>query len=520
LKRIPFLPLFFTALGVVFAAAVWLRLRAYEPVEMANAGSGMGRNAVSASPSPGSGTDAPLTSADYTIVSADPASESAAARSASASARERRYQELLRSGPPPAAPPPKKAEPSFLNRVVAPIANALGMGPKPEAQAPPPRPAPQRERPPEPSRPSAESTATMADENADDDPDTDVMAPQLMSVSFVPSEVPDGESTTLTIVANDNRSGVRTVSGVIASPSGSMQGFACTREADSNQFITRVAIPKDAPAGVWQIKYLTILDNASNSAHLNAAAGALPATAKFTVTSGDSDAKGPQLNRVWLEKDVMRAGERNTLFVDAEDEKSGVALVSGVFVSPSRIARIGFGCRAGGTGAWECAVTPPTCLDCGIWKLEQIQLQDKANNLTTFRNENQHVGAVTLDIAGERCDAAAPVVTQFLLTPTVVSNAEATVIRVQAQAIDDGGCGVASLSGLAVPPGGIGGQRRYISFEPSPDGQNFTGKLEIPQFAAKGQWTIAWIQALDKGHNLRAYSSTEPVVSRATFRVE
>jgi hypothetical protein len=519
LKRIPFLPLFFTALGILFAVAVWIRLQAYEPVEIANAGPGLG-TPVNASPSPESGTPAALTTADYTIVSAEPAGTTEAQRSAAASARERRYQELLRSGPPPSAAA-KKPEPSFLDRVVTPIASALGMTPKPAPQAPPVRPAPQRERAPEPARPSQEATATMPDENADpNDPDTDVTAPQLMSVSFMPAEIPDGEATTLTIIANDNLSGVRTVSGVISSPSGSMQGFACQREAETNQFVTRVAVPKDAPAGVWQIKYLTILDNASNSAHLNAAQGALPATAKFTVSSTDSDASGPQLEAVWLDKPAMRAGEKNTLFVKAQDEKSGVSLVSGVFVSPSRTARIGFGCRTGTSGAWECAVTPPTCLDCGVWKLEQIQLQDKANNLTTFRGDNQHVGQVALDIAGERCDSAAPVVTQFLLAPTVVSNAQATVIKVQAQAIDDGGCGVASLSGLAVPPGGIGGQRRYISFDPSPDGQNFTGKLEIPQFAAKGQWTIAWIQALDKGHNLRAYSSTEPVVSRATFRVE
>lgn len=517
MKRLPFLPLFFTVLGVLFAAAVWLRLQAYEPVEIANAAGDGIRTPVAGSPGVESGTIAPETSAaDYTIVSAEPATS----RSSSAAERQKRYQELLRSAPPPAPPAPKQPAPTFLDRVVTPIANALGMRQKPEPQAPPvQQPRPERAR--EPVRDRPETTATMVDENADpNDPDTDVVAPQLMGVSFMPAEVPDGEATTLTIVANDNLSGVRTVSGVIASPSGSMQGFACTRDAETNQFTTRIAVPKDAPSGVWHIKYLTILDNASNSAHLNAAQGALPPTASFKVTSADSDAKGPQLERVWLDKPAMRAGERNTLFVQAEDEKSGVSLVSGVFVSPSRSARIGFGCRVGGTGAWECAVTPPTCLDCGVWKLEQIQLQDKANNLTTFRGDNEHVAAVALDIAGERCDSAAPVVTQFLLTPTVVSNAQSTVIRVQAQAIDDGGCGVASLSGLAVPPGGIGGQRRYISFEPSPDGQNFTGKLEIPQFAAKGQWTIAWIQALDKGHNLRAYSSTEPVVSRATFRVE
>ena len=87
----------------------------------------------------------------------------------------------------------------------------------------------------------------------------------------------------------------------------------------------------------------------------------------------------------------MRAGEKNTVFVQAEDDKSGVSLVSGVFVSPSKQARIGFGCRAGANGTWECTVSPPACLDCGAWQLEQIQLQDKANNMATFRGDNQIV---------------------------------------------------------------------------------------------------------------------------------
>jgi hypothetical protein len=102
----------------------------------------------------------------------------------------------------------------------------------------------------------------------------------------------------------------------------------------------------------------------------------------------------------------------------------------------------------------------------------------------------------------------------------VVTNAQASIITVTATMIDEGGCGVASISAQAIPPGGVGGQRRPVTFVPSPDGQTFIGRLEIPQFAAKGQWSIAWIQALDKGLNLRAYASNDPVVARATFRVE
>lgn len=441
------------------------------------------------------------------------------------SARERRYQELLRNAPPPAPAP--EEQPSLLQRMVAPIASALGMNKPKPAEAAPQRPATQQANarppsaaPPSESSPNPPSSDEPRTPRQEDDPETDVQPPQLLTAEFVPAQISDGETTTFGVVVNDNLSGVRSVSGVITSPSGSMQGFACTREGETNRYVAKVTVPAEAASGTWIVKYLTLSDNVSNSVNLNYGQGGLPQSASFQVRSSASDATGPQLKAVWIEKQAMRAGEKNTVFVQADDDKAGVSLVSGVFVSPSRSARIGFGCRLGSTGAWECPLTPPVCLDCGGWRLEQIQLQDKANNLTTFRMDNQLVSAIAVDISADRCDSAAPVVTSLALDPQVVSNAQATLIRVHATITDEGGCGVASLSGQAVPPGGVGGQRRYISFEPSGDGSTFTGKLEIPQFAAKGQWTIAWIQALDKGHNLRAYSTSDPVVARATFRVE
>lgn len=518
MKRVAFLPLFFTALTVLFAGAVWLRLRSYEPVEMAKAaGNGAPRN-------PGSADEGVFTrgGSELTIADGTEASNVVRTSSSSLSERERRYNELLRSAPPPAPRPAPK--PSLLDRMIAPLADALGVRPKaaqpaPAAAAPSSSPRVQDPAPVSPRTP--DRAADRPGPAEDDDPDTDLVAPQLMAAEFQPPEVHDGEETVFAAIVTDNLSGVRSVSGVIASPSGSMQGFACMREAETNRFVAKIMVPEDAPAGTWVVKYLTLTDNASNSINLNAAQGGLPPTASFRVTSADADATGPKLTGITLEKQAMRGGERNTVFVQAEDDKAGVSLVSGVFVSPAKTARIGFGCKTGGAGdTWECTFTPPTCLDCGDWRLEQVQLQDKANNLTTFRGDNPIVSRVLLNIGSDRCDSAAPVITSLVLDPTVVSNAQATTIRVQATVVDEGGCGVQSLSGQATPPGGVGNQRRYISFAPSPDGANFTGTLEIPQFAAKGRWSIAWIQALDKGHNLRAYSTNESVVAGATFRVE
>ncbi|MEA2462832.1 MAG: hypothetical protein QOJ98_579, partial [Acidobacteriota bacterium] len=371
MKRVAFLPLFFTALTVLFAGAVWLRLRSYEPVEMANATNGDRRTTRGADEGVFTRGGSELTIADGTE-SSDVVRTSG---NSSSSERERRYNELLRSAPPAAqaAPAPK---PSLLDRMIAPLADALGVRPKAAQPAPaaaPPSPRVQDPLPSSPRTPGGREERPGPAE--DDDPDTDLVAPQLMAAEFQPSEVHDGDETVFAAIVNDNLSGVRSVSGVIASPSGSMQGFACMRELETNRFVAKIMVPEDAPAGVWVVKYLTLTDNASNSINLNAAQGGLPPSASFRVTSADADATGPKLTGLSLEKQAMRAGERNTVFVQAEDDKAGVSLVSGVFVSPAKTARIGFGCKVGSGDTWECTFTPPVCLDCGDWHLEQIQLQ-------------------------------------------------------------------------------------------------------------------------------------------------
>jgi hypothetical protein len=407
---------------------------------------------------------------------------------------------------------------------VNPIASALGMN---KPKQPPPQavnvaPAPQPARPQarvEPNQQQRNDDTNTSQKEREEDPETDIRPPQLMAANFSPEQVQDDGETMFAVHVIDNLSGVRSVSGVISSPTGALQGFSCQREGEGDRYVSRIKVPKDAAEGVWSVKYLTLTDNANNSVNLNQTAGALPASASFRVVSSGSDSAGPQLRSIYLERTSMNAGERNTVFVQAEDEKSGVALVSGVFVSPARHARLGFGCRAGSGGAWECTVAPPSCLDCGQWKLEQIQVQDKANNMATFRGDNQLVAQVTLTINGQVCDPNPPQITALSVQPPVVSNLEGGTITISAIAQDEP-CGVASLSGQAIPSGVQSGQRIAFTFDQPSDGTNFTGRINVPKHAAKGLWTIAWIQALDKGHNLKAYGSNEPVLQRVTFRVE
>jgi hypothetical protein len=546
MRRISFLPAFFIVLTIGFAIAVVLRVRSYqEPsskitsaqrtTEASPATSASENRVANARPE-----DTPLggTQAETgTIVDAQPANATTAAL------RQQRYHELLNASknggaaPSPAAVAPQ-AKPSLFSRIVAPIVNALGGSSSGAATAAgsagrPGVTAAPRPLPPQQGRnnnnstgsgtPASEKPGGSTEKEAPKDPNSDVTAPQLMGVEFNPPQVQDGEETVLAIMATDDNSGVRTISGNIISPSGSLQGFALQKEGETNRFVSRVLVPKDAAEGAWHINYLNLTDNANNSVTLSWQQGAIPQTAQFRVKSSRSDTTPPTLKAVWLDRQQMKTGEKNIVFVQADDDKSGVNLVSGVFLSPAKFARIGFGCRAQNGNVWECDLTPPGNADCGDWQLEQVQLQDKANNMTAIRSDNAVVGAVKVNISSDRCDSQPPVIQSVALdNPTIPAPGSATISIV---ATDDSS-GVASISGHFVYTGKIsaGNQppRIYFSCRPSGDANTniWQGPVAVGEpKQAKGLYKVGSIQVLDKANNLKLYQGNDPVVANVTLQV-
>ncbi|HET8774546.1 MAG TPA: hypothetical protein VFP80_12160, partial [Thermoanaerobaculia bacterium] len=301
MKRSGFLPVFFTALAVVFGVAVWVRLSAYQIEDQVTP-------AAAAQPSARE-TQAGAAKIDAPAETGTIVDLSSTSATSAASERQRRYDELLRNPPPapPVAPTPPKE--SFLDRVVSPIAEALGMNRAKPASAnaappKPPQPAPQQQQQRQQESRSEEASADQQAEKPkeDQDPETDVTPPQLMGAEFVPAQVQDNGETMLAAYVTDNLSGVRSVSGVISSPSGALQGFACQREGDGDRFVARIKVPPDAAEGEWSVKYLTLSDNANNSVNINQASGQLPMSAKFRVSSSASDSAPPLLRSVVLER--------------------------------------------------------------------------------------------------------------------------------------------------------------------------------------------------------------------------
>lgn len=405
------------------------------------------------------------------------------------------------------AAPPKSA----IERIFSPVVKAMTGGGSTKAPAVP-------RSTPGPSAPTQATSTTTRDREPPKDPNSDTSPPQLVSIEFAPQEVHDGEQATIIITAVDDLSGIRGISGTIGSPTGkALQGFSEQREGDTNRYIGRVLIPKNAEEGLWRVSFLNMSDNASNAVTLNYAAGTVPPSAVLRVISSGNDSTPPTLKRIWLDRPAMRGGQKNLVFVEAVDEKSGMNLVSAVFQSPEKRARLGAGCKHGEGDVWECELNVPNCIDCGEWQLEQVTLQDKASNLATFRQDNPLVQPVKINIQGDGCDNTAPLLQSVSLdNNNVVIGRDAPMVIVTIVASDDS-CGVGGASGQFSGPGvGSGG---FFPFSLGPDPSTWVGRIQLDPHAPRGVWRINSIQLNDRGHNLRVYYASDPLLQNAFFQV-
>ena len=514
MRRSRFLPLFFTVLTIAFVIVLVLRLRSdmrEEKIAAANA------------PLPPAPTETvaevpPVQPVqDYTRAPGAPAVSPLTTPSATTYDRELR---AAGNREPVTKRQPEK--PSLISRVLAPIARVLTPAPAKATPAPPkPTPSTGTQPPPMQSSSSASSSPPHGNEGQPaqpKDPTSDTTPPQLISVEFSPPQIEDGQQTKVIVMASDDLSGIRGISGTISSPSGkALQGFATQREGETNRYVANVTIAKNAEQGLWKISFLNMSDNASNSVTLSYAQGTVPPSAVLRVASSNSDNTPPTLKNVWVDKRAIQGGEKDAIFVEAEDDKSGINLVSAVFRSPSKIARIGAGCQPRDASTWQCELSVPTCVDCGDWQLEQVTLQDKANNLATFRQDNPLVAATKVNIAGAACDNTPPVLQSLALDNNDVALTDRGASVMVTIVASDDNCGVSGASGQFVGPGpGSGG---FFPLAQAGDGGTWIGRIQLDPRSAKGTWRINSIQLNDAGHNLKVYYASDPLLANGVFHV-
>jgi len=373
-----------------------------------------------------------------------------------------------------------------------------------------------------PTREPAKAKETIA---PTDDPQSDRHPPVLEYLRFDPPEIQDGGVTVFSVGATDDLSGVRSVFGTVRSPSGAaVVPFAAQDAAGSGVLSAKIVIPLHAETGDWFVWTLQIVDKAGNPLVLAFAKTTVPPGGAVRVFSADSDSTAPDVHGVSIDKRTVGAGERTQIVVDVDDDRSGVASVTGMFESPSKAAFIPFNCRPNGEVSWMGDVQIPANADCGEWTLRQLRVADKANNTAFLTSDSPQVGRVSFVVSGGgACDSDPPFIDAMSVSPAIVSNASPTEVILTITAHDEGS-GVASLSGRYEGPVSSSGQVPRIFFACAPDPKNpdapMTARISVPQFAAKGIWRVSLLQILDKARNTRSYNSNDPALVNASFTVE
>lgn len=361
---------------------------------------------------------------------------------------------------------------------------------------------------------------------AKDDPDSDRLPPVLQELRFNLVQVAGGVGVMLSVVSHDDLSGVDSVSGMLRSPSDAASlPFVARGDSEIGVFSAAILIPRQAETGEWFVGLLRIVDKAGNALSLTYSRATVPPGGVLRVVSDDSDATAPAVRGVSLEKWSVDAGEANRIVIDVEDDRSGVASVSGSFQSPSKSGFIPFTCvPQGDSSSWAAGVVVPADADCGEWTLKMLRVADKANNAAFLEGDSSEVGHVSFSVSGSgACDSEAPVVDAIGVTPTVVSNISTTQLTLTVKAHDDAS-GLSSCTGRIEGPAAANGQGPSIYFESQPDPRDPAGPLitliNVPQYAAKGVWRVALLQLMDKARNARSYAKGDPVLANGSFTVE
>jgi len=435
--------------------------------------------------------------------------------------RATRSWESVPLSPAPAAPPPVDTAPR------APIAAAS----TPQPRATPARPAPSVAPvvpgavPPAPLR--NEPTHETADKEAKtapvDDPDSDRVPPVLQGLRFEPPEIKDGGESTLSVMVSDNLSGVRSVVGTIRSPSdGANLSFSA--QDNGSAFVARIVIPRQAETGDWYLGTLQIVDKANNPVNATYSRASVPPGGSLRVVSADSDSTAPSVHRVSVEKPSVSGGEKNQVVIEVDDDRSGVASVTGAFQSPSRAAFIPFGATPSAEATWAAVVAVPAGAECGEWTLRQLRVVDKANNSAVLMANAPELGHVSFMVAGGGdCDAEPPVLDGIYLSPPVISNSAASDVTLTFNAHDTGS-GLSTVTGRVEGPVAVGGQFPRIFFtaraDPNTPDAPLVAKITISQFAANGIWRVVYVELTDKARNVHGYNTADPALANGFVTVE
>ncbi|MCH6269404.1 Ig-like domain repeat protein, partial [Bacillus sp. FJAT-50051] len=318
----------------------------------------------------------------------------------------------------------------------------------------------------------------------------DYTRPVLNSLVLSTNEVSLGETIVFTADAQDDQSGVESVSAFFHSsstdlnePSGS--GYVdFTYDEASGKWVGKYTITKKDKPGQWMVDQVMIRDKAGNSTYASS-------NKTFTVNNPDADYTAPVLETATMTSGTVTVGDEIKIKVKAHDDKSGIARIYALLYDQNHMNGRSVELHYDQNNSeWVGSYVVGPRDQSGEWAIDSLQLEDNVGNVMWVTPPG-----LTVTIDNPNADFIGPVISNITLNKASVNVGERVTVTAD---VKDDKSGVKNV--YAFLNNETFGATKYLEFRYDAATQKWTGSFEIMDTTPAGEWTVQ-IQAADKAYN-------------------
>jgi hypothetical protein len=350
----------------------------------------------------------------------------------------------------------------------------------------------------------------------------DIKPPTLKKIALAKDKLKAGEDLDFWVEAEDPGFGISSVEAYAQPTQGGQRIVGRTLyDPIKQRYFGFFAIPPDTKEEKWIVSGVDLADLAENRAFIGGQ-DPLIQDLKFEVIVSNNgqqpniDTKPPEIMSAWLEPLDVEDGEPIRLYVDVNDDLSGVRWVRTAVADPKGQIKFQFDLQFNAaTGLWEGTGAVPAFSSSGIWRIKYIEAIDRAGNVHKLEDDTlmqlpflsmermkqqvEHL-SVIVSAHSQTQDREQPEIKGFNLAPGVVKAGSG--VRVYTRLEDPGGSGVASASCTFRGPDVNWRKQTILTY--NSDTGFFEGNLMFESSDPAGYWWVSGCFLQDRNGNTRS----------------
>jgi hypothetical protein len=351
----------------------------------------------------------------------------------------------------------------------------------------------------------------------------DVAAPVVKAISVNKQEVNAPGQVTVTIEAEDDKTGVQDVTVIYNLPNQSEKSVQALLNPSTGKYEAVIDLGQYAAAGLWVVQRIELSDKEGNSREVYNQ-GLIPypglelmdlSGGSFKVINPNEDITSPVVNSISVNKDQFNAGETVKIELDVTDSQSGVSDVDINVYATNGGYLSGIASYNEKTHKYEALLPIHDYTKSGKWTVGSIQVRDNEGNEDYLFSREYDFSRANFNVT-TTMDTTPPIVHDVSVDKKEAKSGEEVTISVN---VSDAESSVKDVQiGFSSNNGGYYWDLAVYNETT----KKYEVKFPITKETKAGNWTIYNIYVSDSVENGDSYNSYNPRdldLSNADFTV-